>query len=148
MTGGEPLEHPHIDTVLSWAASSWARVEVETSGFCPPPESGTNVSWNWSPKLSSVTPHSSRTWLHADRLLERKASVCKLVIDNEDDWTESLALILKYRIPATRVYVVPQGLRPADVETRAKWLAPRCIEHGFRLSFRLHVLLWGGRRGV
>jgi organic radical activating enzyme len=148
LTGGEPLEHPQVDVVLSWAASSWARVEVETSGFCPPPKADTNVSWNWSPKLSSVTPHSARTWIYADRFLDRTASVCKLVIDNEEDWAESLALIQKHKIPANRVYVVPQGLRQSEVETRAKWLAPRCIERGFRLSFRLHVLLWGGRRGV
>jgi organic radical activating enzyme len=31
---------------------------------------------------------------------------------------------------------------------RAAWLAPLCVRHGLRMSPRLHIWLWGARRGV
>lgn len=148
LTGGEPLEYPEIGEVLAWASATWRRVEVETSGLGPPPRIGGNVSWNWSPKLPSATPRWSETWAQSEVLLATAGSVCKVVIDNESDWAEAKRLIQSHHVPANRVFVVPQGIRADEVVTRAKWLAPLCLETGFHLTFRLHILLWGGRRGV
>ena len=40
-----------------------------------------------------------------------------------------------------------QSLR-ADLESRGAWLADVCTNRGWRFSTRLHILLWGDRRGV
>jgi 7-carboxy-7-deazaguanine synthase len=44
--------------------------------------------------------------------------------------------------------LMPEGYTDAGVRERAVALAELCKRHGFRLSPRLHVWLWGARRGV
>ena len=36
----------------------------------------------------------------------------------------------------------------ATLREREKWLAPLCLEHGFRMSDRLHIHLYGDTRGT
>ena len=43
---------------------------------------------------------------------------------------------------------MPEGTDAAALHERALWLAEICKEEGFRFSPRLHVDLWGNRRGV
>ena len=38
--------------------------------------------------------------------------------------------------------------RAEELAARTPWLAELCKEHGFRFSPRLHILIWGARRGV
>ena len=42
---------------------------------------------------------------------------------------------------------MPEGMTDAVLRERAAWLAAVCAEQGLRLSPRLHVWLWGARRG-
>jgi 7-carboxy-7-deazaguanine synthase len=43
--------------------------------------------------------------------------------------------------------LMPEGMTKAVLEERSAWLADRCQREGLRLSPRLHVWLWGARRG-
>jgi 7-carboxy-7-deazaguanine synthase len=43
---------------------------------------------------------------------------------------------------------MPEGMTRERIASRAVLLAEVCKRHGFRLSPRLHVWLWGARRGV
>jgi 7-carboxy-7-deazaguanine synthase len=52
------------------------------------------------------------------------------------------------RADRERVILMPEGIDPARLRERAVWLAEICKEEGFRFSPRLHVDLWGDRRGV
>jgi len=47
-----------------------------------------------------------------------------------------------------RVILMPEGTDADRLRERGAWLAEVCKEEGFRLSPRLHVDLWGNRRGV
>ena len=47
-----------------------------------------------------------------------------------------------------RVILMPEGTDPERLRERGVWLAEICKEEGFRFSPRLHVDLWGNRRGV
>src|SRR5205823_5267399 len=55
VTGGEPLEHPHVGELLDQAVARWPRVEVETSGVAAPPRRHERLFYNLSPKLPSAT---------------------------------------------------------------------------------------------
>jgi 7-carboxy-7-deazaguanine synthase len=46
------------------------------------------------------------------------------------------------------VLLMPEGRTPAELDQRAPWLAEACRDRGFRFCDRLHVRLWGDRRGV
>ena len=43
---------------------------------------------------------------------------------------------------------VIQGLRAEELAARTPWLVDACKAHGFRFSPRLHILIWGAKRGV
>lgn len=148
ITGGEPLEVEGFPELLAWCSPFWSRVEVETSGVRSPIPAAGNVRWNWSPKLSSVTPRADETWAHAKRFMRAKHAICKVVVGDQADWRETLERLSDCDIPPHRTWIMPQGTEKEVLLERARWLAPLCIEEGFRLTNRLHILLWGPRRGV
>ena len=146
VTGGEPLAHPGISDLLAWSLGLWDRVEVETSGFYAPPIFNARLAYNWSPKLSRVTPKADATWTH-ERAFYLAGATCKIVVGTQDDFTEAVRRLMLGSIPRNRVVIMPQGVESLDLDDRMRWLAPLCIEYGYRLSPRLHIQLWGKERG-
>jgi 7-carboxy-7-deazaguanine synthase len=147
VTGGEPLAHPGVERLLTAALGQWPRVEVETSGSEPPPLSHERLHYMWSPKLPNVTPRWASTWAHGARFMADPRTTVKLVVaDGEDD--AALAQIRAHALPRERVMLMPEGLTDAAVRARAVTLAELCAREGLRLSPRLHVWLWGAKRGV
>ena len=49
-------------------------------------------------------------------------------------------------VAKSTVYVASD--RREDLVARSPWVAEACTRYGFRFSPRLHVMLWGARRGV
>jgi len=43
---------------------------------------------------------------------------------------------------------MPEGLRREELLERSTWIVDECRSHGFRYSPRLHILLWGSKRGM
>ena len=148
VTGGEPLQQPGIAALLSEALERRERIEVETSGLLPPPLGHPRLSWNVSPKLPSATARSAETWRHVDRWLAEGNATFKIVVGDAPDADDALRLIAAHAIPARRVMLMPEGMTRERLAAGAVELAEICKRHGFRLSPRLHVWLWGARRGV
>jgi len=147
VTGGEPLEQPGLAALLDAAVERWPRVEVETSGIAAPPRSHERLHYNVSPKLPSATPRWRDTWAHAPAWKAEPRATFKLVVGTSTDWDDACRLIGEHDLPRERVMVMPEGMTDAVLKERAAWLAERCAERGLRLSPRLHVWLWGARRG-
>jgi organic radical activating enzyme len=148
VTGGEPLEHPGIEALLDEATRRWERVEVETSGVRPPALSIANLAYNVSPKLPGVTPGWERTWAHVAAWRDAPRATFKIVVGDDPDLDEALRLIRLHELPAARVMLMPEGLTDAAVRAHAARLVEPCRAHGLRLSPRLHIWLWGAKRGV
>jgi 7-carboxy-7-deazaguanine synthase len=72
----------------------------------------------------------------------------KLVVGEPADWEDALRLVAEHGLPRARVMAMPEGMTDEALKSRAAWLAERCQAEGLRLSPRLHVWLWGARRGV
>jgi organic radical activating enzyme len=127
-------------------------VEIETNGtVAPHPALGPLVSqYNVSPKLAhsgnpsalALLPERLVAWSH-----EPKANF-KFVIAEPEDLTEVLALQQAYAIPSDRIYLMPLGTDSATLRARTGWLAAHAMQHGFRLSDRLHIHLYGDTRGT
>jgi 7-carboxy-7-deazaguanine synthase len=147
VTGGEPLQHPGVERLLAAAVGRWPRVEVETSGVEPPPLHHERLAWMWSPKLPGVTGRWAETWAHAARFLADPNTWVKLVVA-EGDEPAALDQVRTRALPRERVLLMPEGLTDAAVRTRALALAELCQREGLRLSPRLHVWLWGAKRGT
>ncbi len=147
VTGGEPLAHAGIDRLLTAAVGQWPRVELETSGSVALLLQHERLFPMWSPKLPSVTERWADTWAHAARFMGDARTTVKLVVARGDD-DDALRLIREYALPRERVMLMPEGLTDSAVRERALELAPLCQREGLRLSPRLHVWLWGAKRGV
>jgi len=148
ITGGEPLQHPGIERLLAAALAGWKRVEVETSGVAPPPLSHPALFYNVSPKLPTATPRWAESWALAERWIAEPRAAFKIVVGDAPDLEDALRLVREHALPRDRVLLMPEGLTEARLRERAAGLAEVCKREGFRLSPRLHVWLWGARRGV
>lgn len=151
ITGGEPLlQSPALARMI--AALPGMGIEVETNGTVAPTPSFDALiqQYNVSPKLAhSGNPRASA--LNPERLArwaEDSRAVFKFVIAEPADLAEVLALQGEHAIVPERIWLMPEGRDSATLQARERWLAPLCAEHGFSLSDRLHIHLYGDTRGT
>ncbi|MEO8539433.1 MAG: 7-carboxy-7-deazaguanine synthase QueE, partial [bacterium] len=152
ITGGEPMiQQRALDAVVSELRPEGYRFEVETNGTIAPRElSGPIDQWNVSPKLK----HAGNEGLN--RLPEaslrdfagRENAFFKFVVQQPEDGAEVEALREQFAIPAARIVLMPEGTTAAELNSRSPWLAEVCTQRGYRFSSRLHILIWGDKRGV
>jgi 7-carboxy-7-deazaguanine synthase len=150
VTGGEPLESPLFTPLVGALVGRGYTVEVETSGtLAPPPDAPPSIQWNVSVKLTGSAVAEERR-INAGAIcafLERDAW-WKLVVSEPGELAEVLRLTERFALPRERVLLQPEGLRLEELAARSPWIVEACKAHGFRFSPRLHVLIWGARRGV
>jgi 7-carboxy-7-deazaguanine synthase len=72
----------------------------------------------------------------------------KFVIAHPDDLREVRSLAAELNAPPERVILMPEGTSSGLLHERGVWIAGACKEYGYRFSPRLHVDLYGNRRGV
>jgi 7-carboxy-7-deazaguanine synthase len=155
VTGGEPMIAPEIIPLTVRLRGLGLHITIETAGTVSLPLECDLMSI--SPKLSNSTPEGSWAERH-DRLRINPAALAELtgryeyqlkfVIEKERDVAEVLALMTFLQTPPDRVILMPEGTDRERLRERACWLAEICKREGFRFSPRLHVDLWGDRRGV
>lgn len=149
VTGGEPLlQQRHLPPLLEGARRRGWRVEVETSGTIAPGLGDLVERWNVSPKLASSGMALERRFrpevLRA--FLATKRAVFKFVVAEPPELDEVQEMVDDLGLAP--VWVMPEGTDAPTVLRRLRELAPAVVARGWNLTPRLHVLLWGDRRGV
>jgi 7-carboxy-7-deazaguanine synthase len=155
LTGGEPLlqEEGLLELIaeLRSDGEEWF-FEMETNGTRLPGGElfGEVGQFNVSPKLAnSGVSESLRQKPEVIRgFVESGKAWFKFVIEKEGDLAEVLALVEQVQIPINQVILMPEGRNVEEIDKVAPWLAERCRDLGARFSDRLHVRLWGDKRGV
>ncbi|MDO8473285.1 MAG: 7-carboxy-7-deazaguanine synthase QueE [Dehalococcoidia bacterium] len=153
VTGGEPLvQQRELAPVLKALKGSGLTIEVETNGTIVPDDDLAAVvdQWNVSPKMeSSGNSRSAREVAAAYQFFRGQDSAdFKFVVDSEDDFEEVNVIVGRYGLSHQRVILMPQATDTENLLERGRWLAGLSKQTGYRTSTRLHVLLWGNRRGV
>ena len=150
LTGGEPLESPLFVPLLRALGSRGFTVEVETSGTLPPPAGVDRaIQWNVSLKLAgSGVDEAKRIRADAVRGFLSREAWWKFVVSDDGDLAEVLRLAERFALPRGRILLQPEAVRPDELRDRSPWVVEACKRHGFRFSPRLHLFLWGARRGV
>jgi 7-carboxy-7-deazaguanine synthase len=150
ITGGEPLESPLFTPLAAALAGRGSILEVETSGTREPPrDAAPAIQWNVSVKLAgSGVAESRRINAAAIRAFLAREAWWKFVVGDPGELGEVLRLAERFALPRERILLQPEGLRAEDLAARTPWVVEACKAHGFRFSPRLHVLIWGARRGV
>lgn len=155
LTGGEPmLQQPGLTKLMVTLRTIRAdyHFEVETNGtLVPQPEFDEAVTqYNVSPKLeNSGNPLKLREKPAALQFFAKSSKAnFKFVLAEKTDLTEVLHLVETYHIPPEKVWLMPEGSSAAVLNKRRKWLVDICKEYGFRYSDRLHIQIWGAKKGV
>jgi len=155
VTGGEPMIAPEIVALTERLRALGIHITVETAGTVFKPVQCDLMSI--SPKLANSTPEGpwaaqhERLRLQTEVLKKLMASYeyqLKFVIAAPEDLAEVKSLAAALSAPVDRIVLMPEGIDPARLLERALWLAEICKRECFRFSPRLHVDLYGNRRGV
>jgi len=155
VTGGEPMIAPGMVELTGRLRERGLHVTVETAGTVYAPVACDLMSL--SPKLANSTPEGPWQARHERlriqpevlrRLMAEYPYQLKLVIARPEDVAEVRELIARLGADRARVVLMPEGTQPETLAERGRWLVEVCKEEGFRFSPRLHVELWGNRRGV
>nr|MDT0658732.1 7-carboxy-7-deazaguanine synthase QueE [Micromonospora sp. DSM 115978] len=149
ITGGEPLlQHRRLLPLVMALHAAGRRVEIETNGTVDPGPTLAAHAWlNVSPKLaSSGVPADRRIRPDVLRALcDGGRAIFKFVISEPADIAELVEL--QRQLGLSPVWVMPQGIDAQTVLAGLGALAGPALQHGWNLSSRLHVLLWGDQRG-
>ena len=155
LTGGEPMIAPEIGALSERLRAAGLHITIETAGTVFHPVACDLMSI--SPKLSNSTPEGAWADRHErarlqPETLRRLMAVCdyqlKFVIAKPEDVAEARELAGRLGADPARVMLMPEGVDRELLRERSVWLAEICKREGFRFSPRLHVELYGNRRGV
>jgi 7-carboxy-7-deazaguanine synthase len=161
LTGGEPTIMPDFPALCAALKERGMHVTIETAATVFA-EAAIDLA-SLSPKLSNSTPterdggrfaaaHEKQRlnpgviqqWIDSAKDFQ-----LKFVVSSPKDMEEIHALLrqLKNWSPPD-VLLMPEGIDAATLDARAPWIAQVCKETGFRYGPRLHVALYGNRRGT
>ena len=156
ITGGEPMIAPEI-VELTHALKQ--HVTIETAGTIDAHVRCDLMSI--SPKLSNSTPRDREggRWAAQHERLRYQPEILKrlthlygyqlkFVVADPSDLTEVHAIIDAIGAMRNRVVLMAEGVDREVLAERGRWLAEISKRDGFRFSPRLHIDLWGNRRGV
>ena len=82
------------------------------------------------------------------RLMAEYPYQLKFVIENPSDMKEISKMVADLSAERQRVFLMPEGTDARVLEQRSEWIVDLCKREGFRYSPRLHVDLFGNKRGV
>lgn len=154
-TGGEPLlqsvalgklmdslKLANLDYQFDFETNGTRLPDTKLESFEP--------RYNVSPKLAnSGLPPEQRLNLEVLQWFAAcPRATFKFVCQHEEDLAEVRELVARSGIQRERVFLMPEATSRELLAERREWLIGQCLAHGFCYSDRLHVAIWGARRGV
>ena len=159
VTGGEPMIVEEIVPLTRALKNSGLHVTIETAGTVHQPVACDLMSI--SPKLANSTPREregGRWAAQHDRLryqpgvlkklMTEYAYQLKFVVAAPEDLEEIENILRETGADRGRVVLMPEGTDAGTLRERGRWLADICKRERFRFGPRLHIDLYGNRRGV
>lgn len=159
VTGGEPMIADGICDLTQALATRGMHITIETAGTVNTPVACDLMSI--SPKLANSTPRErdGGRWAAQHERLRYQPAILrrltqdhpyqlKFVVTAREDLEEIRRVVAEIHASSDRVVLMPEGTDPCTLRQRSQWLAEVCKESGYRFTPRLHVDLWGNRRGV
>jgi 7-carboxy-7-deazaguanine synthase len=160
LTGGEPLLSHEIEELSAALKKAGAHVTIETAATIFKPVSCDLVSM--SPKLSNSTPWQKQNGRFAamheqhrlnynvvQQFIDGYDYQLKFVVDREQDFAEVHQVLDALKnVDTTRVLIMAQARNRRQLHEKSRWIVELCKKFGYGYSPRLHIELYGNRRGV
>lgn len=162
LTGGEPMIAPEIHELAFQLKEAGYHITIETAATIRPRGIACDLA-SLSPKLAHSAPDErlDDTWRQKHEALRRQPEVIaewiaasdyqlKFVVRDEADIAEIEELLRDTLcvVPPHKVLLMPEGTSAETLRARAGWLSKVCKARGYRYAYRLHVELYGNKRGT
>jgi 7-carboxy-7-deazaguanine synthase len=162
LTGGEPMIASGIHELATEIKKLGYHLTIETAATVPPDGIQCDLA-SLSPKLRNSAPDDrlSEAWRAKHEQLRWQPGVVrgwlknysyqlKFVVASAGDVDELEAMVgeLGEPIPRAKTLLMPEGTSPEVLRERTTWLAELCKLRGYRFAPRLHIELYGNRRGT
>jgi len=159
VTGGEPMIADEIVRLTQDLRRRGLHITVETAGTIYKPVACDLMSI--SPKLANSTPliREEGKWAAQHDRLRYQPDVLKqlmrefdyqlkFVVASPEDLTEIETMLVETGADRSKVVLMPEGVDSQTIAARAQWLVEVCKQRDFRYGPRLHIDIYGDRRGV
>lgn len=163
LTGGEPMIAPDIHQLAAALRARGLHLTIETAATVPSGGIACDLA-SLSPKLAHSAPdarlddawrrrHARLRWqpaVVAEWIAAMPDFQLKFVISREADVAEMEGMLREIgrEIPPAKVLLMPEGVTVEALRARAGWLGEVCRTRGYRYAPRLHIELYGNRRGT
>lgn len=152
ITGGEPLLHQRQINELCYLLKLLNYfIEIETNGTIEPTQNTLdNIDcFNVSPKTSNsnVEVHARTNENALLKFIDSGKAYFKFVISSPKDIQEVLEIVQRVNISRKKILLMPEADNPFDLKARSEWLIEECKKLNVRYSPRLHIQLYGNKRG-
>jgi len=162
LTGGEPMIATGIQELATEIKKLGYHITIETAATVAPGEIPCDLA-SLSPKLANSAPDERlpASWREKHERLRWQPEIVrawlgkypfqlKFVVAEESDLGEIEAMVseLGEPIPRAKILLMPEGTSTEVLRARTTWLAELCKQRGYRFAPRLHIELYGSRRGT
>ena len=161
LTGGEPMVAKGIHALAEQLRAAGKHITIETAGTIAPGGIAYDLA-SLSPKLANSTPNEGiePAWREKHERLRLQPGVIrqwlggefqmKFVVRDEGDLPEIETLLgeIGLPIPPDRILFMPEGITVEALRQRQSLIVELCKRKGYRYCPRLHIELFGNRRGT
>ncbi|MBP7482736.1 MAG: 7-carboxy-7-deazaguanine synthase QueE [Lacunisphaera sp.] len=162
LTGGEPMVAKGIHELAAALKQRGYHITIETAATIAPDGIACDLA-SLSPKLKNSAPDErlSATWREKHDALRWQPAVVKawlatygyqlkFVVAQVADVDEIEGMLgqLGTDIPRAKVLLMPEGTTVEALRAKAGWLGELCKVRGYRYAPRLHIELYGNKRGT
>ena len=163
LTGGEPMVAREIGTLAAALKTAGLHITIETAGTVSPNAIACDLA-SLSPKLSNSEPDPGsigQGWRERHARLRLQPAILgewidrypfqlKFVVESAADLDEIEQLLQAIDRPVSpwKILLMPQGTDLNTIRGRAGSLIDVCLRSGYRYCNRLHIELFGNKRGT
>lgn len=162
LTGGEPMIAKDVRGLAAAIRQTGRHLTIETAATIAPDGIGCDLA-SLSPKLlnSAPDPLQHATWRKKHEATRWQPDVVRAWIDaypyqfkfvvarpEDVEELEHMLAALGREIPRHKILLMPEGTSMEKIRARAGWLGELCKARGYRYAHRLHVELYGNKRGT
>ena len=163
LTGGEPMIAPGIHELAFELSERGYHITIETAATVAPRGIACDLA-SLSPKLAHSAPdarldytwrrkHEELRWqpaVVAGWMATSKSYQLKFVVGKEADLDEIERMVAETdcAVPRSKVLLMPEGTTVEKLRASAGWLGELCKVRGYRYAPRLHIELYGNKRGT
>lgn len=162
ITGGEPMLAEGINELAALLKKKGMHITIETNGTLPPKGISCDLA-SISPKLKSSTPRSGIAKATAEaherarfapetirQWIKNYNCQLKFVVGSKKDMPEIKSVLRKAgaKLAPEQIFLMPEGGNRGELAARDLEVVGLCKRTGFRYCRRVHIDIFGSKKGV